>query len=465
MADPLILFDLTRSLSAFKSLAPTGVERVELAYAERFSRIGPGDVKFVAAARGDLRGIDQRIARDYISRLAHRWGGHDAPERAERALRRAARFLRGEPVRQQHEQRVARRLARRAREAKGEDDADTDGLSRGAPLGPVVGPPNLMWAREALQPVVAHAHRAGRPVIYLNVSHSRLDRPDHVERLCRGGDVRVVLFCHDTMPCDYPEFFREGSDAKHAVRVSAFARLADAVIANTDFTAKSLRRLMGDGPHPDVAVAHLGTDWPSAMAPTEAPVALPDTPYFIVVSTIEPRKNHLLLLQIWRRFAEAGGGEVPKLVIVGKRGWENDAIVAVLDRSASLWPYVYEAGALPDRALLPLMGGARALLMPSFVEGFGMPVVEAMANGVPVIASDIAAFREIGQDVPEFIDPLDGLGWQRTIVDYCRADSERRAAQSARLKGFRPLTWSAHFEVVDAVIGEVAARPARRKRA
>jgi glycosyltransferase involved in cell wall biosynthesis len=87
--------------------------------------------------------------------------------------------------------------------------------------------------------------------------------------------------------------------------------------------------------------------------------------------------------------------------------------------------------------------------MPSFAEGFGLPVVEALAAGVPVIASDLPAFRELAGDIPEYADPLDGARWLELVREYARPDSARRAAQLERIRGFRAPTWKEHFAIVD----------------
>jgi glycosyltransferase involved in cell wall biosynthesis len=109
-----------------------------------------------------------------------------------------------------------------------------------------------------------------------------------------------------------------------------------------------------------------------------------------------------------------------------------------------------------DRQLDELLAGARAVLIPSFAEGYGMPVAEALAAGVPVIASDIEALREVGGEVPEYLDPIDGLGWLDAVLDYARPDSARRAAQLDRLLSWAPMGWSSHLDIVLDVIDAVS---------
>ena len=85
----------------------------------------------------------------------------------------------------------------------------------------------------------------------------------------------------------------------------------------------------------------------------------------------------------------------------------------------------------PTASSASCSAGARAVLLPSFAEGFGMPVAEALAAGVPVIASDIAALREVGGDVPEYLDPIDGLGWLDDDPRLCASRIRRAARRSS----------------------------------
>jgi glycosyltransferase involved in cell wall biosynthesis len=110
---------------------------------------------------------------------------------------------------------------------------------------------------------------------------------------------------------------------------------------------------------------------------------------------------------------------------------------------------VFEENSCSDAQLSTWLRHARALLFPSFVEGYGMPLVEALSIGLPVIASDLPVFREIAGDIPDYADPLDGPRWTQLILDHARADSPRRVAQFEKLPRFRQPTWSGHMHVVD----------------
>jgi glycosyltransferase involved in cell wall biosynthesis len=294
--------------------------------------------------------------------------------------------------------------------------------------------------------------RQSVPRLLLHVAHSALERPGALQRL-RATGVAFVPLIHDLIPATHPEYARPGEAERHLRRIATTAELADGVIVNSAATAEALApHLARRADPPPVLVAPLGTDQPQVPAP---PVPL--EPYFVVLGTIEPRKNHLLLLNLWRQFAARMGAAAPRLLIVGRRGWENENIVDMLDRCAALRPIVQELGPLPDRRVAALLKGARALLFPSFVEGYGLPLVEALSLGTPVICSDLPALREVGGDVPDYLDPLDGAAWRALILDYAKPGSPARRAQLQRLARWRAPCWQEHFARVEAFLHRLPA--------
>jgi glycosyltransferase involved in cell wall biosynthesis len=283
------------------------------------------------------------------------------------------------------------------------------------------------------------AFRPGRSVmdvpegaIYFNASQFLLDKQWVLHWLDRRRDVKPVFFVHDLLPIDYPEFFRPAETAQHLIRMRNICRYGAGVIVGSQAVARRLQAFAAENGRPDMAICVARPPVsPAFEAPTAQDPRLDGINYFVVCGTIEPRKNHLMLLKLWRELASRGSP--PKLVIVGKRGWLNENVLDLLNRSRPLRPCVIEAGGLSTPGLRRLMSGARALLMPSFAEGFGLPIAEAMAAKVPVIASDIEVFREIGGDALEYVDPLDGLGWLAAVEAYAKPDSARRREAIGRL--------------------------------
>lgn len=178
-------------------------------------------------------------------------------------------------------------------------------------------------------------------------------------------------------------------------------------------------------------------------------------PYFVMLSTIEPRKNHLLMLQIWRQLVEEMGEAAPHLVVIGKRGWECENVIDILERCQVLKNYITELSQCSDADLVNYLHHSQALLFPSFSEGFGLPLIEALSLKVPVIASDLPVFKEIAGDIPEYINPLDGRRWKELICEYADSKSLRRTQQVERISSFNYPTWSDYFRQVDLLLNEL----------
>jgi glycosyltransferase involved in cell wall biosynthesis len=273
--------------------------------------------------------------------------------------------------------------------------------------------------------------------------------------------MSFVCLIHDLIPIEFPEYSRPGQDKRHRRRVETVRDLADAVIVPSAATGTALRsQIDSDGRRHRMLVAPFGVELPTVGA-TE--LLLPKRPYFVCLGTIEARKNHLLLLNLWRDFAAQTGSNSPILVLVGRRGWEIENTIDMLDRCPALRGIVSECGALPDRKAVRLLKNARALLLPTHAEGFGFPLGEALACGTPVLCSDIPALREIGGGVPEYFHPLDAGAWRAAILDYAVDPSARREAQLHRLADWQPPRWTDHFAAVDALLAELAAAPDQPK--
>ena len=286
-----------------------------------------------------------------------------------------------------------------------------------------------------------------------NTGHTGLESDAYIEML-RQQQVRPIIVVHDLIPITHPQYCRPGEREKHIARVRNAVHAASGIICNSQHTLDALRGLCHKvgWTLPATAVALLAPDLPQAIS-IARPVA---EPYFVFVSTIEPRKNHLLILRVWQNLVQRLGSAAPRLILIGQRGWDYGAVIDLLENSDVLKNRVTEVSACPDSQLVNYLQHAQALLFPSFTEGFGMPVVEALALGVPVLASDLPVFREFAGNVPEYIPVADEPAWVDAITDYASPRSPRRLGQLARMQGFAAPRWRDHFAVVDALLAEVA---------
>ncbi len=390
--------DLSRLVYAAWRRTPAGIPRVELAYAEHFIANLSGTLEFVVLdIFGRLSIVDKHRAADFVAAIAKYWRAEVSSRRAYAGIvLRALRI---------HAELLLQRWGSLARAVEQREECAT----------------------------------------YIIPSQLHIERFRLIERLKRSGKLRLVYFIHDILPTRFPEYFPPEDEETCRRRMIAAARLADVIVTNSQDTATAFREDFA--PHRDlksIVVAPPGITIETHRESTFSPAI--EDPYFVMVGTIEPRKNHLLILNIWRELRAKRRDAAPRLVIIGARGWENENVVDMLERTPALRSFVHEFNRVSDADMARLLAGARALLMPSFAEGFGLPLAEALALKVPVLCSDIAVFREVGVEVPEFIDPLDGPRWLAAIEQYAAASSPQRQAQLDRLATWSAPTWQQHFD-------------------
>ncbi len=390
---PPIILDLSRLLSRVRHQTPSGVDRVEMAYARGLLARFGYRLEFAAVHPfGRYGRLSRTHTLRFLDAMEQRWATEDGtatPRSFATVLPALVRLLPGRPI-----------------------------------------------ARDGS--------------VYIQASPHHLTRAALVARILRREKARFLCLVHDLIPIEYPEYARPDGAALHRKRIETVVRLADGIIANSIATAQSLEPwLRNTGRGTELRVALLGThdiNTPNIAEPNSG------KPYFVCIGTIEPRKNHLLLLNLWRHMAETQPPHtIPRLVIVGRRGWENEQVVDMLERCVALRGHVEEVNGCSDQRMLGLLRGARALLLPSFAEGYGMPVAEALSVGTPVVCSDLPALREAGGGVPDFLDPLDGPTWKGHILDFLAA-GPRYAAQMDRLTLWRKPNWDDHIEIVCGMI-------------
>jgi glycosyltransferase involved in cell wall biosynthesis len=286
---------------------------------------------------------------------------------------------------------------------------------------------------------------AGR--LYLNIGHTGLDTEGFQSWVGKSG-VRPVYFVHDLIPITHPQFCRAGEAETHSRRMRTVLTTASGVIGNSQATLDSLAHFAeAEGfAFPHAIAALLGC---TPLSASQGDAGRTEKPTFVAVGTIEGRKNHLLLLEIWSRLVARLGDQAPRLLIIGQRGWQAERVFEILDRDERLRGHVVELNDCSDQELAQHLVGAAAALFPSHAEGFGLPLVEALSLGTPVIASDLPAFHEIGQGVPALLGTADEDAWEAAIVDYARPESAARAAQLERMRHFRPFDWASHFRIVE----------------
>jgi glycosyltransferase involved in cell wall biosynthesis len=247
-----------------------------------------------------------------------------------------------------------------------------------------------------------------------------------------GGRTPVVVTVHDLAVLRHPEAFNRWSRRYGPRLIPRVVRTATLVIAVSEFTKRELVELLGV-PEGRIRVVPNGVD--DVFTPA-GPAA--DGEYVLAVGTLEPRKN-------LPRVAEAARRAGIELRVVGARGWGGVEVGG----NGVRW-----LGEVPDEELARLYRGAQCVAYPSLYEGFGIPVLEAMACGAPVVTSRGGATEEVADGAAVLVDPLDAAEIAAGIE---RAAAEREQLRPRGLERARSFTWRAVADATFEVYREAAA--------
>jgi len=407
VTDHRIILDITRLISRVGTGVLTGVDRVELAYFKHILSRQTSCFFLVKTAKGYLF-LDQagggRILTKILGKTA--WGRPDFLSLFSRALHPLRRRAEADLRRCAIDRALPNRLAELLRRQKLEN------------------------------------------FTYFNVGHSNLI-PRTLKAVRRQKGSKIAVFIHDTIPLDYHDYQTAKSTARFEKLMLAVQEYADVVIYNSAQSDADARRFFGKGRQPKGITAHLGVE----TLPVQ-PELLPKSPdytrpYFLIVGTIEPRKNHQLLLDIWEDFEnDCTLKQVPTLIIAGNRGWKNEGVFNVLNQNSLMQKAVFEFNGLPDGAIGALMQGACATLFPSFAEGYGLPPAEAARLGSPVICSDLPVHREVLGDYPVYLGPHDAYSWAKEIIQRSVEAGNGRGMKASAQQNAVLSSWEDHFEKV-----------------
>lgn len=254
----------------------------------------------------------------------------------------------------------------------------------------------------------------------------------------------VVVTIHDLSVFRYPELFPRGNRLYLQKFTRLSARRAVRLIADSQSTRRDILEILGiSRSHVDVIYPGVGDEMrpiedPEQLASFRARHGLPER-YILCVATLEPRKNLLVLLEAMARLVAQT--DLPhRLVLAGGKGWFYETLDARV-QALGLQERVLFPGFVPDDELPLWYSAAELFVYPSLFEGFGLPPLEAMACGAPVIVSNQSSLPEVVGESGVQLPPDDPEAWARAMAELLDSPTKRAALREAGLQRAQSLSW------------------------
>jgi glycosyltransferase involved in cell wall biosynthesis len=260
------------------------------------------------------------------------------------------------------------------------------------------------------------------------------------------GPVPAVCAIHDVTPITMPSH-STAVTAIQRVLLKSCARFSHAIITSSECSKRDIVARLGV-PEEKVAVIHDGCDQSlfnsdppdiAALAALRARLGI-EKPYLLHHGTIQPRKNLKRLINAFRLMLAKNPDLDFDLVLAGRLGWASDDIVSAAAKTIGRGRVII-AGILPDSDLSLLIKGATLAVVPSLYEGFSLPMVEAMACGVPTIVSNTSCLPEISGNALVYFDPLSVEDMATSMETVLRDSELRRRLSEKGINRAREFTW------------------------
>lgn len=270
--------------------------------------------------------------------------------------------------------------------------------------------------------------------------------------ILKNHHVRIITFINDIIPITHPQFCNSLAALKFSNYLSASLQWSDKFIASSKSTIIELEKFqdrMGMN-YKDSAVTPFGSDFAKNSLNPEIKIAdvaeqiKSKGPYILCVGTIEIRKNHEIILDAFDTKLQKSGIQ---LVFAGRRGWQVDALLDRIDKHPQKKKGFHFLEGLNDATIDYLYENAFLTVAASFVEGFGLPLIESIMRGTPVLASDIPVFREVGGEFCDYFNPDDADDLAEKVL-YLFHNPAVYEAKKKRLSSYKPVTWDQSVDLL-----------------
>lgn len=271
---------------------------------------------------------------------------------------------------------------------------------------------------------------------------------------------KKVVTVHDMVYKAFPETVRGRTRFMLVSGLKRSMKRADLIVTDSEFSKAEIIKYFPQHEH-KIRVVPCGVDL-ERFHPCETPERIPEVKksleiegdYFLYLGTIEPRKNLERLISAYAAFAKKVGEKAPKLVLAGGKGWLNDGIYSRVEKLGMTKNIIFTKY-VPSEDMNPLMCGALAFVFPSIYEGFGIPPLEAMACGVPVLASGEASLPEVTGDCAVICDAYSVKSIAQGLYRLYSDEKLRKELSEKGLERARGFTWERSAEMLLEVYREL----------
>jgi len=256
--------------------------------------------------------------------------------------------------------------------------------------------------------------------------------------------TKVVVTIHDLSCFVYPQYHTEANYQFVTRNVHQAARRASFIIADSENTKREIMRFL-HVPEEKIEVIYLAAEEGFDEKRSAESIAQIrnkyriEKPYFFAVGSIEPRKNLASALIAFKALVEIRKIDY-QFVIAGGKGWENESFYQLL-KKLKIDDYLVFAGYIPEEDLPALYQGAEVFVYPSFYEGFGLPVLEAMSSGTPVVTSNTSSLPEVAGDAALLVNPAEIFDLYEAMEALVTSPSLREELRGKGLEQSKKFTW------------------------
>lgn len=298
----------------------------------------------------------------------------------------------------------------------------------------------------------------GAVFLDLNSAWHTLPNRSYLLPKLKNKQIRILVQIYDLIPIRYPQYMVGQTLLRFMEYLTAHLTYADEILVNTQAVRADVQALFAELQMPEkpIHIVPLGADFTAAERDAQERETVDQAllqklhgrRYLLTVGTVEPRKNHKILIEAYEKKLADMGYDV---VIVGRIGWQMEALVERIQANPHYDNGLYLLSGVNDATLDALYRQAYMVVFASYTEGYGLPTIESLMKGVPVLCSDIPVMREVGGKFASYFDPDDAGSLIEAVSRSADGDAYQTKREEIRTQ-YRPPQWEETARVLEQLV-------------